>query len=78
METQESEKFRYESRCGCGKLLTKPMIRIEVIKATAGVMKIFNEHIRISFGAQTMCRRCKKLRETLNVCERKNLLVVDR
>lgn len=78
METQVSEKFRYESRCSCGKLLTKPMVRIEVVTAESGLLSIFKKHIRISFGAQTRCRRCKKLHETLDVCEKENLLVVDK
>lgn len=78
MRQPERVKFRYESRCRCGKLLTKPMVSIEIINASLAKVDmndIVRKHIKIKYGAQTMCRKCKKLYESLEISKEKDLLV---
>jgi len=59
------KEFVYESRCKCGKLLTKPTVKID--------MDINNAIV--SYGAKTKCRRCKAVHESVRVVDRKDLLV---
>lgn len=72
----KTESFRYESRCDCGKLLTKPMVKIQVTREiTSEMVRIAFKSLKISYGAQTMCRRCKKTHETIRESSVKDLLV---
>lgn len=59
------ERYTYKSTCPvCGKFLTRSMVRITRV----GISEVdFNKYmtmIKITFGAQTMCRRCRKVRQT--------------
>jgi hypothetical protein len=45
--------------------MTKAMVRIECLTLTDAEFATLIQGIRISFGAQTKCRNCGKLRETL-------------
>ena len=49
----------------CGKFLTRPMVKIELLSITMDKFLELIHGVRISYGAQTKCRNCKKLRETL-------------
>lgn len=77
MENKKSENFRYESRCDCGKLLTKPTMSLISLNAHGVSLKDQGNIVTkmtIIYGAQTMCRRCKKLHNSTHVLTEKDLL----
>ena len=60
------EQHRAESRCpACGKFLTKPLISIKNVSLSVGDYAKFRRGVTLKYGSQTMCRNCKKLRESL-------------
>lgn len=71
-EEKNQLNFKGESRCPeCRKLLSKPMVRITCISITSErLYKLIREReIEISFGSQSPCKRCRKLRETEEIAK---------
>ncbi len=60
-----------DSRCpDCNKLLAKSIIVI-----TLENLDILKE-LGISFGSQTVCKRCKKVKQTMNIFKLENTIKV--
>lgn len=59
-------KASFESRCVlCGKFLTRPMMSVENRSLSSEDFNKFRGGVDIRYGAETKCRKCKRIRETL-------------
>lgn len=48
----------------CGKFLTKPIVKIENKSLSPDDYNRFRNGVRVQYGAETKCRKCKRVRET--------------
>lgn len=66
IEDNDSEFRQFRSCCpSCGKLLTKPTIKIERLSLTKKDFLILMKQVSITYGAESKCRRCRVVHKNL-------------
>lgn len=60
------DEQQHRSCCqNCGKLLTKPILKIKNIGLTSELFISLISAVQISYGAESKCRRCKMIQRVL-------------
>lgn len=67
------EQHKFEARCPiCTKFLTEPTLNIEKGDLSEQEFMRMRSKMRISYGSETMCRRCKQIRATVMIAREQN------
>lgn len=59
------ERYSYKSRCPvCRKFLTEPSVVMKITSENKTGYEYIRRNCEIVLSAQTMCRRCREVKET--------------